>query len=283
MQIHKNIQIAGSDGFPVLVDVTQADGADRLPVVIYCHGFNGFKDWGNFDIVARQIASAGYSFVKFNFSHNGTTVNDPSSFGDLEAFGQNNFSKELFDVSYVIDWLFSEANPYRALMLLDSISLIGHSMGGGVAILAAARDARITKLITWAAISQATTPWGKWNEDALQAWKQSGVAYYFNARTKQQMPLYYQLYEDYQTNKESLDIRAAIQSLTIPVLICHGTSDDAVPVENAFLLKQWQPRAQLFTVDSNHVFGRTHPWLTDELPEAMDNIVAATVAFLHKK
>ncbi|WP_435524823.1 hypothetical protein [Chryseobacterium indoltheticum] len=36
--------------------------------------------------------------VKFNFSHNGTTVEDPENFADLEAFGNNNYSKELSDL-----------------------------------------------------------------------------------------------------------------------------------------------------------------------------------------
>ena len=37
-------------------------------------------------------------FVKFNFSHNGTTLESPSDFKDLESFGNNNFSKELYDL-----------------------------------------------------------------------------------------------------------------------------------------------------------------------------------------
>jgi len=89
----------------------------------------------------------------------------------------------------------------------------------------------------------------------MQEWKDSGVQYYTNTRTKQQMPLRYQLYEDYINNREKLDIENAIKSLDIPILLCHGTLDNSVSLENAFKLQTWQPSAQLFTVQSDHVLG----------------------------
>ena len=83
------------------------------PLVIFCHGFKGFKDFGCWDLVAKAFVEAGLAFVKFNFSYNGTTVDDPLNFGDLEAFGQNNFSIELDDLGAVIDFMLGE-NVRRA-------------------------------------------------------------------------------------------------------------------------------------------------------------------------
>jgi hypothetical protein len=93
------------------------------------------------------------------------------------------------------------------------------------------------------------------------------------------MPLLYQLFEDYKQNEDRLDIKKAISGLKIPILICHGNSDPAVPVEAAFQLKQWQPNARLFIVESDHVFGRKHPWAGDNLPAAMDEVINATLRF----
>ena len=94
------------------------------------------------------------------------------------------------------------------------------------------------------------------------------------------MPLYYQLYEDYEQNKERLNIEQAIKKLDIPILICHGELDTAVPPANAFILNRWQPAAKLFTIESDHVFGRSHPWESALLPAATEAVVVASIQFL---
>ncbi|CAN5470294.1 hypothetical protein BH11BAC5_BH11BAC5_38030 [soil metagenome] len=280
MQKIKNICLYTKDNHTITLDIFFEEDKAQKPVVIYAHGFNGFKDWGNFDLIAEKFARQGLVFIKFNFSHNGTTPAHPEEFADLEAFGNNNYSTELNDLTGVVEWTCSTNNPYREAIDSNRIYLIGHSMGGGIAILHAAKDERIKKLVTWASISQCKTPWGNWPPQQMEEWKQSGVQYYTNSRTKQQMPLYYQLYEDYCNNMEALDIMKAMQQLAIPILICHGTADAAVPVENALLLIRCQPAAQLFTVASDHVFGRKHPWTEKELPGAMEAVVNASMQFL---
>jgi uncharacterized protein len=276
----KNIIIKGSAGKPIALDFFCKDDGTTKPVVVYVHGFNGFKDWGNFDLIAEEFASAGFALVKFNFSHNGTTPEQPEVFADLEAFGNNNYSRQLEDVKAVVDWVCSEGNIYKSMLDTNTIYLIGHSMGGGIAVLFAAEDSRVKKLVTWAGIAECKTPWGGWPQEKMKEWLLNGVQYYKNTRTNQQMPLYYQLYVDYKDNEERLNIEKAIKKLSIPILICHGTNDIAVPVEKGFQLKEWQPAAELFTVDSNHVFDRQHPWEKLYLPEAMDAGLQKTITFL---
>ncbi len=280
MHIIKDFIITGSNDKPITTDIFFSTYAGKRPVVIFAHGFNGFKDWGNFDLIAKRFAESGFTFLKFNFSHNGTVPGHPEEFLDLNAFGNNNYSKQLFDLQKVTDHLFDTRNSYHSLLDLNNIFLIGHSMGGGIAIIYAATDHRIKKLITWAAISECKTPWGSFNAEQMKEWEDTGVQYYYNGRTKQQMPLYYQLYEDYQEHREKLNIEAAVKSLQIPVLICHGTIDMAVPVEKAYDLMKWQPAAELFTVESDHVFGRMHPWPEDKLPAATDAVLNESIRFL---
>ena len=282
MHFRKNILLPGSNGKPIALDIFFENDSAQKPVVIYAHGFNGFKDWGNFDLIAKKVAEAGYVLVKFNFSHNGTTSEHPDAFTDLEAFGNNNYSIQLEDLQLVIDWVSDPMNEYRLAMDINHICLIGHSMGAGIAILQAARDKRVTKLITWASICECKTPWGSWSPEKMEEWAATGVQYYLNSRTNQQMPLYYQLHEDYIQNREKLDIEKAIKRLDIPILICHGTLDAAVPFEKALQLKSWQPSAELFSLETDHVFGRRHPWGSDDLPEAMEAIVEVSMRFLNK-
>ncbi len=280
MYITKNALITGAAGKPIAIDIFYTDTATAMPVVVFAHGFNGFKDWGNADIIAEQFGAAGYVFIKFNFSHNGTTPEHLQDFVDLEAFGNNNYTKQLYDINSVINWVCNEHSMHYKAIDKNSIYLIGHSMGGGIATLYATKDARIKKLITWAGISECKTPWNNWSHEQLLEWKKTGVAYYLNGRTKQNMPLYYQLQQDYLDNAAALNIETAMRSLAIPVLICHGSLDTAVPIEKAHDLLSWQPAAVLFTVESDHVFGRKHPWLSTELPEAMQAVLSETLRFI---
>ncbi|MEO7444700.1 MAG: alpha/beta fold hydrolase [Ferruginibacter sp.] len=276
----KNLVITGSNSLPLVADIFY-EGTGKKPVIIYAHGFNGFKDWGNFDLIARQAIAKEFTFVKFNFSHNGTSLAQPEEFVNLEAFGKNNISLELADLEKIIDWVSDPENDYRHHIDENKIYLLGHSMGGGLVILTAAQDSRIKKLVTWASITAAKTPWGSWAPEKIQEWKEKGVAFYKNGRTGQDMPLYFHLYEDYQQHAVQLDIIAAAKKLHIPFLICHGSSDPAVPVAKAYELQDAQPSAKIFTVDSDHVFGRQHPWEHTYLPEPMQAILDKTLEFFN--
>jgi dienelactone hydrolase len=278
MTISKNILLSGSDDKPIVLDIFYQE-AKPNPVVIYAHGFNGFKDWGNFDLIARQFADAGFTFIKFNFSHNGTTPADPENFVDLEAFGMNNYTKELHDLQVVIDWLIDHHNPHADAIDTNRLFLIGHSMGGGIVLLKAAEEMRVKGVATWASVSECKTPWGKWDKEKIEQWKTTGVEYITNSRTKQQMPLYFQLYEDYQNNKGRLQILEAVKRLKVPILICHGIHDEAVPVAKARELHQASNNSELFLIDSDHVFGRKHPWTKPVLPDAMQQVVDKTIKF----
>jgi uncharacterized protein len=282
MQVQKNIIISGAAGKPITLDVFCLPGTGPKSAVIYAHGFNGFKDWGNFDIIASQFANAGFVFIKFNFSHNGTAPSNTTEFVDLESYAENDYSKELEDLEKVIEYTLSNNNPNINQVNKNELYLIGHSMGGGIVILKAAEDSRIKKIATWASINECKTPWGSWSDEKIKEWERTGIAHVANSRTKQNMPLRFQLYLDYQQNKERLDIKKAIGSLKIPVLLCHGTRDEAVPFEKAERLKSWQPSAELFAVESDHVFGRKHPWESENLPEPMQRVVDKTIEFFKR-
>ncbi|MBC7391036.1 MAG: hypothetical protein H7329_17655, partial [Opitutaceae bacterium] len=65
------------------------------------------------NLIAQQFAEVGFAFVKFNFSHNGTTPDNPEEFVDLEAYAENNYTIQLDDLGRVIDWCFSAENQYE--------------------------------------------------------------------------------------------------------------------------------------------------------------------------
>lgn len=128
MKILKNIIVDGKHNKPIVTDVFYTEDHQPKKVVIFCHGYKGFKDWGAWNVMATTFANAGFFFVKFNFSYNGGTSENPIDFPDLEAFGNNNYSKELDDLGSVIDWI-STNTAFKSNLDLNNISLIGHSRG----------------------------------------------------------------------------------------------------------------------------------------------------------
>ncbi|GEO03953.1 hypothetical protein AAE02nite_16170 [Adhaeribacter aerolatus] len=247
------------------------------PVVIFVHGFKGFKEWGHFNLLADYFAQQCFVFIKLNLSHNGSTLTEDDVL-DLEAFANNNFSIELADVKALVDTLFlgSSALP-QAEIDLNRLFLIGHSRGGGLAILAAAQDERIKAVATWAAISDLEN---RWPPHTLAEWKQKGVLHVENARTKRQMPMYYQLVEDFLANKHKLDIPAAARQMTQPLLLIHGNHDETLPLQMAYDLKENKPDAELEIIpEANHSFGGAHPYTGHSLPAAAQIAADRTISF----
>ncbi|MCB9266882.1 MAG: alpha/beta fold hydrolase [Lewinellaceae bacterium] len=280
MEIAKDIQITGAEGRPFLLDIYYQKDGKAKPIVIFAHGFKGFKDWGHWHLIARAFAESGFVFVKFNFSHNGTTLANPLEFGDLEAFGRNNYSKELADLEAVMEWLHSGRNELPAAEAsLQSIYLIGHSRGGATCAIKAARDVRVKALITWAAVSRLDYAWQ--DPKLMQDWEKRGVYHVINGRTGQRMPIYYGIYRDFVAKREALDVEQAVRSLNKPFLIIHGDEDPSVPVEAARQLHQWNAASTLHIIrGANHVFGGSHPYQAKELSPHAKELVISSVQFL---
>jgi len=254
---------------PILIDISYEGEKTGKPLVIFCHGYKGFKDWGAWHLVAKTFAKAGFCFVKFNFSHNGGTPENPIDFPDLEAFANNNFTTELDDLNRVLNFLNT-----------SEVSLIGHSRGAGIVLIKAEEDPRIQKVITWAGVSDFKARF-QIESDAFTEWKRTGITHIENARTKQQLPHYWQFFEDFIANEERLTIRRAVENLKKPQLIVHGTTDPTVSIEEAKAVHRWNPNSQLETIEGgDHVFGAKHPWQESELPSDLKKVVEITLAFL---
>lgn len=272
------IVINGFKEKPISIDISFKKTNQLKPIVIFCHGFKGFKDWGHFNLIADEFVKQDFVFVKFNFSYNGTTLDNPVDFADLDTFGNNNFSTELDDAGIVINYMESNAAQYEGNE--NEIYLIGHSRGGGIAILKTNEDSRIQKLATWASVKDVADFFI--NQD-LDKWKADGLIYTLNARTQQKMPLYYQVYEDFIKNKDRLDIPKAAASIDIPWLIVHGTNDTSVPCDFAEKIHDWCKNSKLCTIENaDHTFGGKHPWNEDELPADSKILTEKTIAFFNQ-
>lgn len=263
----------------IAYDVRYLPDQSPKPVVVFVHGFKGFKDWGYFNLLADAFAYAGFIFIKLNLSHNGTTPEHPVDFVDLEAFGHNNFNIEMDDLGVLLNHLHHpEFGIPTQEIDLNRLSLIGHSRGGALVLLKAYEDTRIKNVITLAAVTDLEERWPK---PVLEAWNKAGVEYIENSRTGQQMPLYYQIVENYFANRNRLHVPTAIKNLDASLLAFHGTEDETVPVSMAESIRDWNPNAEVELIGgANHTFGGAHPYPENELPEAVQHIVNKSVRFL---
>ena len=237
---------------PVEIDIWSDRNPTPGPAVIIVHGFKGFKDWGFFPKIAERLARAGFSVVNLTLS--GAGFDRVGEFAYPERFGHNTFSAEIFDLRIVLDLL---DNGKLAIPRPTSVGLLGHSRGGGVAILFAASHSRISALVTWAGIS--TTM--RWDEATRARWRQEGSISIINSRTGVATPLYTDILDDLDAHPASLDIAAAAKRLAIPWLIAHGENDETVPIEEGKRLADYNTQAaQLWIPQTGHTFGVTHPW-----------------------
>jgi pimeloyl-ACP methyl ester carboxylesterase len=273
--IKKDISLENPETKNFLADSFYSDTENKRPLVIFVHGYKGYKDWGAWDLMAEKFAQSGFFFVKFNFSHNGTSIENPAHFADLESFGNNNYSKELSDLGVVIDHFIQnpKVDP-------EKVILIGHSRGGGISIIKTFEDERINGLITLASVDTLDRfPQG----DFFENWKKEGVYYALNGRTQQEMPHYYQFYEDYENNIHRFDVERAAEMAKAYMLIIHGTEDEAVEVKHAEHLHILNPNSELFLIENgNHTFGAKEPWTDSNLPKDLNTVAEKCINFLIK-
>jgi pimeloyl-ACP methyl ester carboxylesterase len=271
MTIKEHFSLSGAAGKPIYGDCTYDDKTTNADTIIFIHGFKGFKDWGAHHLTAAFFASNGYRYIKFNLSHSGVKPENPNDVTDMKTFASNTISKELSDVGKVIDYVLANWPS-------SAITLIGHSRGGGLAIIQAAKDSRISKLITWSAISDFSSLWKKEQEPE---WAKTGQIFVENARTKEKMPLNSTLLEDFNKNKDRFNIINAAKHVRIPWLILHGDDDVNVNFSVAQKLAQQQLKARIQKIEgANHVYGASHPYTADQLPRHLQEVVEKTLKWM---
>lgn len=253
------------------------------PVLVFCHGFKGFKDWGHFNLVADYWAKLGYRVLKFNFSHNGGTVDNPIDFPDLEAFSQNSYLKEVDELSYVLFFLINpkySPEPIQKNLRAhkpSEIFVVGHSRGAGVGAIACAEH-DISGFAGWAGVADflSRLPESK----IMDKWKAEGVRFIQNGRTKQDMPMDYSFVLDLLENQDRLDIPNALSEIADKSIWLHGDEDEAVSYEAALKLKNKVDDLTFYPLpQANHTFGGKHPYTEKALPIDTERAILITHDF----
>lgn len=265
-----SLELPGADGLPLRVSRrTGARPGEKRPSVVIVHGFKGFKDWGFFPKLAERLARAGFSAWSFNLS--GSGVSEGDRFDQPERWYRQRPTADLADVATVVDRARQDGSGW--------VALVGHSRGGGLAVLHAAGDERIGALVTWAAIDD----FNRFSDDEVAKWRRDGRLDVRNQRTGEILTIGPDGLADYEAHKDgALNVLAAASRVRAPWLIVHGTRDPAVDVSAARrLASAGATRAELLLLDgADHTFGIRHPW-AGSTPE-YDEVAEQTAGFLMK-
>lgn len=205
-------------------------GNQSRDILIIGHGVTGNKDRPFVIALAEAVASEGMAVLRFSFSGNG------SSGGD---FRECTISKEIEDLNAVVTAAVN--NGYR-------VTYAGHSMGGAVGVLAAARDERIKHLISLAGMVNTKDfydrEFGEETPDEGCMWEE------------QSCPLS-STYKNDMYEIGSVVSRAS--EVKVPWLLIHGDADDVVPIEDSrqIFAQANDPKRIIEIPGANHVFSES--------------------------
>lgn len=282
MKYPLNIQISASgskniDSSLFLPESTQNSNV-KFPLIIFAHGFKGFKDWGGFPYLCTKLAGNGFAVLSFNFTHNGVNEMHPMDFTELDLFAENTHTIELNDYKTVLDFVPSLEEKFPVDSRL--IGLLGHSRGGGLSIVTASENKQSVKaLVTLASVAD----FDRYTAEQKKRWREKGYIEMPNTRTNQLMKMNLSLLEDIETNAERLSITKAASSLENPFLIIHGREDLAVKYTDAEKIYSSSGKSltELMIIDNTgHTFGTEHPFKGSN--RSFEEVIEAASGFFGK-
>ena len=198
-------------------------------IVLIGHGVTGNKDRPFVVALAEGLAKAGIPALRFSFSGNGASQG---------KFSASTISKEVEDLGSVIGAVGNREVCY-----------VGHSMGGAVGVLRAAKDPRVKALVSLAGMVHtkdfAEREFGMVKPGEGFMWDDTNC------------PLSQAYMDDMAKIGSVVEFGSKIK---IPWLLVHGTEDDVVPLQDSLDIfgRAIEPKRLVQLAGANHVFAGEH-------------------------
>lgn len=206
----------------------------NAPMVVLLCGHNGFYHFAFFPTIQQHLIENGYSSIAFNYTHCG--ISDHGDyFDDLVSYEKNCRRLEVEDAIYLINQVKEETLCKKP----EKLFIFGHSMGGFnlgfVADQLIKNGAVIDGLIFLNALKtlDVRTP------EIMDEWRENGVYYRTNGRTKQDLPQGREFLEETLQSDDRWNLEKTISHLRLPILVAHGSADEAVPYEHGLNIFSW--------------------------------------------
>ena len=158
----------------------------------------------------------------------------------------------------------SAAITFAKAQGFQSILLYGSSAGGITALATALDHPEIAKMALKAPVSNyAKQREETMGEEAIKEWKEKGYAHYHSGSGKE-LRVNYSFYED----AKHYNMWDLAKNISFPVLILHGTKDEAVNIEDSKNLVQVLPKGELIIVEGDdHGLSNNFEWSIETFAE----------------
>lgn len=231
---HKRVVIKNTHDEELVGILHETAGHD---LVIICHGFRSSKDRLPMVNLAFAFEREGINAYRFDFPGNGESEG---------SFQYGNYRREAEDICAVVEHFQREQ--------YSIVALIGHSKGGNAVLLYASKYNDIQTIVNIAGRFDLKRGMeGRLGKDFREKLEQHGFINVVNRKGK----------FEYQVTKESLmdrlttDTHASSQAISpkCRVLTVHSTTDELVPVEDAYDFDKHIPNHKLHTFEgADHEF-----------------------------
>ena len=230
----RDVEFSNSKGQKISGIVRYSDPVEptKYPVIIVLHGFAENKNSDLTAVLANELVYYGFLTLRFDFHGHG------ESEGEFEEI---TIHQQVDDVISALDFVSTLQYADK-----DRISVIGTDIGGNIALIAAAKDARIKCVVVQGARSHF--------ERHLKSWFQPRE-FAELMRTGVHDNLDFRMRKEYVRSARQHDIIELLKTVFVPVLFIHCTGDLRVQIEETRQLLQAanSPKAMEEIVGADHL------------------------------
>ncbi|OGU56077.1 MAG: hypothetical protein A2X64_05295 [Ignavibacteria bacterium GWF2_33_9] len=247
----------------------KTDANGLMPIAIFLHGFKSFRNWGFIPYICEVVAENSFISINLDFELNGI-INENLVEFDTELFAENTVSRELQNAIDLISLIRNGANKELNFFLSEKwngdIHLLGHSRGGGIAILAANQLNGISKIGLLAPIGY----FDRYTQRLKKQWMDNGFLEFKDLMSKQMLRMNSSYLIDLENHKDDFNILEIAPKLRNKVQIIHGEMDLSVPLKEVnelykSFLKNIDYNSKtncnfVLLQKANHLFNVQHPF-----------------------
>jgi len=195
------------------------DASAPAPAIVLAPDLLGRPGHGLASALGPELAKRGFV----------TLAAAPTAGCDTPRFKEATLRERVGDVARAVTALF-ERMAAAGKVDIRKIALVGHGVGGTVAIAEAAHDSRVGAV---AAIGAPRSPAGYFAKKDVAAWQKGASAALRDAATGEEHELGPELWRDWKARESELDHANGATKTDAHVLWVHGTDDEQVAVDDS--------------------------------------------------